>query len=77
MQVQATKLRKGMVVRHENQLFTVLDTNHVTPGNWRAMVFAKLRNLRTGSSMEQRFSSTDRIEQVQTVFFPAGAWDDP
>jgi elongation factor P len=66
MQVQATQIRKGMVIRFDNELYTVLETNHVTPGNWRAMVFAKMRNLKTGSSMEQRFRSTDRVEQVMT-----------
>ncbi len=66
MQVQATQIRKGMVIRYENELYSILETNHVTPGNWRAMVFAKMRNLKTGSSMEQRFRSTDRVEQVTT-----------
>ncbi len=66
MQVQATQLKKGMVVRHEGNIYTVLEVNHVTPGNWRAMIFAKMRSIKSGSSAEQRFRASDRIEQVAT-----------
>lgn len=66
MQVQATQIKKGMLIRFEGNIWSVMDVNHVTPGNWRAMIFAKMRNVRTGSSTEQRFGATDRVEQIQT-----------
>lgn len=58
----ATDMKKGMVIQHEGDLWKCLDTMHVTPGNWRGMVQATLRNLRTGAKHEMRFRSTDKIE---------------
>jgi elongation factor P len=58
----ATDLKKGMVIQHEGDLWRCLDSMHVTPGNWRGMVQATLRNLRTGAKHEMRFRSTDKIE---------------
>lgn len=62
MSIQATEVRKGMVIYHENGLYTVLEVNHVTPGNWRAMIQTKMKNIQTGSNLEVRFKSFDKIE---------------
>ncbi|HXF04707.1 MAG TPA: elongation factor P [Blastocatellia bacterium] len=62
--IQATQIRKGMIIVHEGDPCRVLDFRHVTPGNWRAMVQTKLRNLRTGVSFEHRFRSTDTVERA-------------
>jgi len=62
--IQATQLRKGMCIQHDNELFRVVATQHVTPGNWRGMVQAKIRNLRTGAIIEHRFRSEDRVERA-------------
>jgi len=64
MGIQATQIRKGMVILHNGQPHKVLDFHHHTPGNLRAMVQTKLRNLRSGSSTEHRFRSTDNIERA-------------
>ena len=58
----ATEMKKGMVIQHEGDLWKCLDTMHVTPGNWRGMVQATLRNMRTGAKHDMRFRSTDKIE---------------
>lgn len=58
----ATQMRSGNVIKHEGELYSVFSVTHRTPGNLRAFVQAKLRNLRTGSMMEHRFRSEDRIE---------------
>lgn len=62
--MQATDLRRGMVVRFNGELCKVLEFHHHTPGNLRAMVQVKLRNLRTGNQFEHRFRSQDEIEQA-------------
>jgi len=62
--IQATQLRKGMCIKHDNELFRVVATQHITPGNWRGMVQAKIRNLRTGAIIEHRFRSEDRVERA-------------
>ena len=53
-----------MVILHEGQLCKVVDFRHHTPGNLRAMVQTKLRNLRTGASFEHRFRSADTVEKA-------------
>src|SRR5436190_10885533 len=62
--MQANDLRRGMVVIFNGDLCRVLEFHHHTPGNLRAMVQAKLRNMRTGTQFEHRFRSQDEIEQA-------------
>jgi elongation factor P len=62
--IQATQLRKGMCIKHDNDLYRVVSTQHITPGNWRGMVQAKIRSLKTGSIIEHRFRSEDRVERA-------------
>ena len=60
----STQLRPGMVVKFNNELFSIFSVNHRTPGNLRGFVQAKMRNLRSGSMIEHRFSSEDRVERA-------------
>jgi elongation factor P len=53
-----------MCIKHDNGLFRVVATQHITPGNWRGMVQAKIRNLKTGAISEHRFRSEDRVERA-------------
>jgi elongation factor P len=62
--IQATQLKRGMCIKHDNDLYRVVSTQHITPGNWRGMVQAKIRNLKTGSINEHRFRSEDRVERA-------------
>jgi elongation factor P len=62
--IQATQLRRGNTILHNGELFQVVDYQHITPGNWRGMVQTKLRNLRTGSIIDHRFRSEDRLEKA-------------
>jgi elongation factor P len=64
MAIPATQLRPGMVIKHNNDLHGVFSVEHRTPGNLRAFIQAKLRNLRTGAMFEHRFRSGDAIEKV-------------
>src|SRR5713226_5668548 len=53
MSIPATQLRPGMIIKHNNDLHSVFSVEHRTPGNLRAFIQAKLRNLRTGANYEQ------------------------
>ena len=64
MAIPATQLRPGMVIKHNNDLHGVFSVEHRTPGNLRAFIQAKLRNLRTGAMFEYRFRSGDAIDKV-------------
>lgn len=60
--MQANDIRKGMVITFNGDLCKIMEFRHHTPGNLRAMVQAKLRNMRTGNQFEHRFRSQDPIE---------------
>ncbi|HSP07166.1 MAG TPA: elongation factor P [Acidobacteriota bacterium] len=62
--IAATQIRRGMVIKMDNDLFTVLTVQHITPGNWRGMVQTKLRNLRSGKQNERRFRSEESVDRV-------------
>ena len=62
--IQATQLRPGMVIKFNNDLYSIFSVNHRTPGNLRGFVQAKMRNLRSGTMSEHRFSSEDRVERA-------------
>jgi elongation factor P len=64
MAIPATQLRPGMIIKHNNDLHAVFSVEHRTPGNLRAFIQAKLRNLRTGAMFEHRFRSPDPIEKI-------------
>src|SRR5215471_7422387 len=62
--ISSTQMRPGMVVKFNNELFSVFSVAHRTPGNLRGFVQAKMRNLRSGTMIEHRFSSEDRVERA-------------
>ena len=62
MMIKATDIRKGMVITIEGVNFVVVDFAHHTPGNLRAMVQTKLRNMKSGAIIDKRLRSVDQIE---------------
>lgn len=57
-------MRRGMAIDYNSDICVVLETQHRTPGNLRAFVQASLRSVRTGKSMDVRFSSTEKVEVI-------------
>jgi elongation factor P len=62
--IQATRLKRGMLVKIGADLFRVLDLQHVTPGNLRGFVRVKFRNIRTGSLSDQKLRSEDSMDRA-------------
>src|SRR5258705_8995598 len=62
--IQATRLRKGMLVKIDQDLFRVLELQHVTPGNLRGFVRVKFRNIRSGALADQKLRSEDSVERA-------------
>ena len=62
--IAATQLRPGMVIKFNNDLFSIFSMTHRTPGNLRGFVQVRMRNLRSGSMIEHRFSSEDRVDKA-------------
>ena len=62
--MNANDLRPGMIIQHNGDLFSIYKAEHRTPGNLRAFVQAKMRNLRTGAMSDYRFRSTDAVDKI-------------
>jgi len=56
-------MKKGMLIKMDQDLFRVLDVQHVTPGNLRGFVRVKMRNIRSGLLADNRFRSEDTVER--------------
>lgn len=62
--MNANDLRPGMVINHNGELFSIHKAEHRTPGNLRAFVQARMRNLRTGAMSDYRFRSEDTVDRA-------------
>jgi elongation factor P len=57
--------RPGLVIKWNSDLWTVVEFQHVNPGNWRAFVRTKLKNLRSGKVIENRFRAGEAIDIIR------------
>ena len=64
MNIPATQIRNGMIIIYNAELHRVHEASHRTPGNLRAFMQVRMRNLRNGSMIDHRFSSNDRVEKA-------------
>ena len=62
--IQATRLRKGMLIKVRNDLFRILDLHHLTPGNKRAHIQVRMRNIRTMSLADHKFRAEEDVERA-------------
>ena len=63
--MKANDIRKGNVIYYEGKPHLVMDFTHRTPGNLRAFVQVRLRNLANGMSTDHRFSATEMVEEAR------------
>ena len=63
--INVNDLKVGMTIMYENNIYSVMDTQHVKPGKGAAFVQAKLKNLRSGAIVENRFNSSDKVEPAR------------
>ncbi|MCS6846174.1 MAG: elongation factor P [Anaerolineae bacterium] len=64
-------LRRGMLIRYNGDVWRVLEYQHIAPGNWRAMVRMKLKNINNGKVIEDRVRAGSEIDVVQSEIRPA------
>ena len=57
-------IRRGMVLNMNGQLLYCLERDLNTPGNWRAILYLKLKNLKTGSIVDERVHPDDKVDVV-------------
>jgi len=69
--MKANDIRKGNVILYNGAPHKVMEFHHHTPGNLRAMIQTKLRNLLTGNQTETRFSSTEEVTEADVYTYKA------
>jgi len=62
--LQATRLRKGNLIKIGNDLLRVMDVQHMTPGNKRGFVQTRLRNIRTRSLSDLKLRAEEDVERA-------------
>lgn len=62
--MKASELKKGMMFKDEGGLWLVVEMEHRTPGNLRAIYQSTLKNILTNKLINKRFSPTDTIDKV-------------
>ena len=63
--INGNEIRPGNVLEHEGGLWSAVKVDHVKPGKGGAFAQVELRNLRTGSKLNERFRSADKVERVR------------
>jgi len=69
--MKATDLRKGSLLIHNAQPHRVMEFHHHTPGNLRAMVQVKMRNMMSGNQTDVRYSCSEELEEADARTTPA------
>lgn len=65
MAIPATQIRRGNVIIFNGEPHRVIEFEHRTPGNLRAFIQAKMKNLRNGNTLEHRFRAADTVEKAE------------
>src|SRR5205814_132191 len=63
--IDVNELRKGVTFEVDDQIFRVLEYTHNKPGRGNATIRCKLRNLKTGATIERTFQSGDRVQDIR------------
>jgi elongation factor P len=63
--IDVNELRKGVTFTMDGELYRVIDYQHHKPGRGKAIIRTRLRNLRTGTIINENFTSGDRVQDIR------------
>jgi elongation factor P len=63
--IDVNELRKGVTFTMDGELYRVIDYQHHKPGRGKAIIRTRLRNLRSGSTIDKNFTSGDRVQDIR------------
>ncbi len=63
--IDVNELRKGVTFTMDGELYKVIDYQHHKPGRGKAVIRTRIRNLRTGASIDKNFISGDRVQDIR------------
>ena len=68
--ISTNQFKVGMTIRHEGEIFRIVEYQHVKPGKGGAFVRTKLRNIATGALVDRTFRPEQKFEQLRTESRP-------
>ena len=63
--INGNEIKPGFILEHDGHLWAAVKVDHVKPGKGGAFAQVELKNLRSGSKLNERFRSVDKVEQVE------------
>ncbi|WP_323785539.1 elongation factor P [Thalassovita sp.] len=63
--INGNEIRPGNTLEHDGGLWVAVKVDHVKPGKGGAFAQVEMKNLRTGSKLNERFRSADKVERVR------------
>jgi elongation factor P len=63
--IDVNELRKGVTFTMDGELYKVIDYQHHKPGRGKAIIRTRLRNLRSGATIDKNFTSGDRVQDIR------------
>ncbi|MFN3835117.1 MAG: elongation factor P [Glycocaulis sp.] len=65
MKINGNEIKPGMVIKHQDTLWTAVKADHVKPGKGGAFAQVELKNILDGRKLNERFRSADKVERVR------------
>ena len=65
MKINGNEIRPGNVIKHNDGLWIAVKLQHVKPGKGGAFAQVELKNLVTGSKLNERFRSSETLERIR------------
>ncbi len=65
MKINGNEIKVGNIIEHKNRLWTAVKTEHVKPGKGGAYAQVELKDIRSGTKLNERFRSSETVERVR------------
>lgn len=65
MKIDGNAIRPGNVIEHDGRLWRAVKTQHVKPGKGGAFLQVELKDIRSGTKLNERFRSSETVERVR------------
>ena len=64
MKINGNAVRPGMVIEHQNRLWRAVKIQHTQPGKGGAYLQVELKDIQTGTKLNERFRSSETVERI-------------
>lgn len=64
MKINGNAIRPGFLIQHQNRLWVAVKIQHTQPGKGGAYLQVELKDIRTGTKLNERFRSSEDVERV-------------